>query len=205
MVSDTTGSHPATPSAPSAPSARPVGRTSRRRAALVLLPTLVTAAAILGSIADGAVAASFTSGMPFTVTVERLRSKGFGMQLGVSPGTGRAAVLTRWSEAEVAGLCQSSTMRLPVVGRMTMVLTARSVHATDLAMDAYHASGRLDLHELVIEPTDGSTGYHSDSATLRDITIQAGTATAGTFSIKGLGLDVRTGHSPCRLPDRARR
>lgn len=183
------------------PSGGPYGRTNRRRLAVALAATTAAAAVVLGCVAEGAVAASFTSGTPFTVTVESLEAKGFGMQLGLSTGTGRPAVLTRWPVAEVSGLCQSVTVDLPIVGPTTMVLTARTVHATDLVIDAYHASGTLNLRRLVIGPTKGTTGYHSEDALLKNITLRAGSATAGTFALTGVGLDVRPGSAPCRLPN----
>ncbi|MER5218351.1 DUF6230 family protein [Streptomyces sp. NPDC002838] len=176
------------------------GRTSRRRLVGALVMTMSVAAVILGCIAEGAVAASFTSGAPFTVTLEHLRAKGFGLQLGVSRSTGKPAVLTRWPDADVRGLCQSSTVDLPVVGRTTMVLTARAAHVTDLVIDAYSASGQLSFTGLAIGPAGEGTGFRSGGAELENITLQAGAATAGTFSITGVELGIRRGDQPCSVP-----
>jgi hypothetical protein len=173
------------------------GRTSWRRLLIAFVPTLGAATAIVYGVAAGAVAASFTSGSPFTVTLRHLDASGFGMNLDVSQG--QAAVLTRWADAKVTGLCQSSTVNLPLLGPVTMVLQADSVHATDLVIDAYTASGQLNLQKMLIGPTNGATGYQAGQVALDNITIQAGSAAAGTFSLSGVHLSMRSGTSPCSL------
>lgn len=174
------------------------GGTNWRRLLLVLVPTMAVATMILGGVAHGAIPASFTTGSPFTVTVKRLDANGFGMSVGLSQGT--PAVVTQWASAEVTGLCQSSTVNLPLLGPTTMVLTASTVHATDLVIDAYSGSGQLDLQHMLIGPTNGTTGYQAGHALLQNITIKAGSASAGTFSLSGVDFGIRSGSSPCQLP-----
>lgn len=176
---------------------RRAGRTNWRRFLLVLTPSAGAAMLILHGIAQGAVPVSFTGATPFRVTVERLEATGFGFAPAVSPRTGAVGIRTSMPRADVTGMCQSQTVELPVVGTVTVKMTTRTVHATDLVIDAYSASGRLDLRQLVIGPTEGITGYHSDQALLENVTIEAGSATAGTFALDGVDLTIQPGDNPC--------
>lgn len=185
---------------------RPTGRTSWSRLTAVLVPTAVAGAVVLGGIAEGAIGVSFTSGSPFTVTVDRVESDGLRIVPGASAGDpGLPALLARLPAAELSGLCQSVTADLPVVGRVTTVLRAPHVRTTDLVLEVRGITGGLDMSQLLLGPladADGTPGYQAGKTTLTDLKITAGAVTAGTFTIAGLDLSYHQGDGGCPLtPD----
>ncbi|MGW4214329.1 DUF6230 family protein [Lentzea sp. NPDC004789] len=179
---------------------RRAGHTSWRRFLVIVAPTVAAATGLVCGIANGAVPVSFANATPFRVTVERIDANGFGFTPGMSQQTGALAIRTSLSGATVTGMCQSQTVELPVIGAVTMKVTAKTVHATNLVIDAHSASGQLDLQKLVIGPTDSVTGYRSDAAVLEKVTIEAGSATAGTFAADDVNITIRPGAAPCPVP-----
>jgi hypothetical protein len=179
---------------------RRAGRTSWRRFLAIVVPTVAAAMGMLHGIASGAVQVSFASAAPFRVTVERIDATGFGFTPGISPQNEALAIRTSLADATITGMCQSQTVELPVVGPVTTKVTARTVHATNLVIDAHSASGQLNLEKLVIGSTGQVTGYHSDTALLEKVTIEAGSATAGTFAVEGVSITIHPGTDPCPVP-----
>ncbi|XVS67440.1 DUF6230 family protein [Actinosynnema sp. CA-299493] len=180
---------------------RPTGRTSWPRLAAVLVPTVVACAVVLGGIAEGVIGVSFTSGSPFTVTVDRVESDGLLIVPGPSAGDpGLPTLLARLPTAELSGLCQSMTADLPVVGRVTTVLRAPHVRTTDLVLEVRAITGGLDVGQLLLGPladAGGTPGYQAGRTTLTDLEITAGAVTAGTFTIADLDLGYHTGDEGC--------
>lgn len=180
---------------------RPTGRTSRPRLAAVLVPTVVAGAVVLGGIAEGVIGVSFTSGSPFTVTVDRVESDGLRIVPGSSAGDpGVPTLLARLPAAELTGLCQSVTVDLPVVGRVTTVLRAPHVRTTDLVLEVRGITGGLDVHRLLLGPladAGGTPGYQAGRTTLTDVEISTGSVTAGTFTVADLDLSHHEGDGGC--------
>lgn len=184
--------------------ARPTGRTSRLRLLAVLAPTAVASAVVLGGIAEGAIGVSFTSGSPITVTVDRLQADALGIVPGAtSADSGSPALLARVPSAELSGLCQSVTTDLPLIGRITTVLTAPHVRTTDLVIEIRSITGDLDAAGLLLGPqpsAGGTVGYRAGTTTLEGITIAAGSVAAGTFTVDDLDLSHHTGDKGCPPP-----
>ncbi|MER5264923.1 DUF6230 family protein [Actinosynnema sp. NPDC002837] len=180
---------------------RPTGRTSLPRLAAVLVATAVAGAVVLGGIAEGVIGVSFTSGSPFTVTVDRVESDGLRIVPGASSGDpGVPTLLARLPTAELSGLCQSVTVDLPVVGRVTTVLRAPHVRTTDLVLEVRGITGGLDVGRLRLGPVadaGGTPGYQAGRTTLTDLRITAGTVTAGTFTVADLDLSHHKGDEGC--------
>lgn len=180
---------------------RPTGRTSWRRLAAVLVPTAVAGGMVLGGIAEGVVGVSFTSGSPFTVTVDQVRSDGLRIVPGASAGDpGLPTLLATLPAAELSGLCQSVTADLPVVGRVTTVLRSPHVRTTDLVLEVRGITGGLDVSRLLVGPladADGTPGYQAGETTLTNLKISAGAVTAGTFTVTDLDLSYHAGDEGC--------
>lgn len=165
------------------------------------MPTLGLGAVILGGIAHGAIAVSFTGGNPFTVTAERIDSTGLGIGVAVPDATGTPALLTRLPSATLTNLCQSMTVDVPVLGPVTAVLRARTVQASDLVLDMTSVSGSLDADDMLIGPLggDNGAGYRSGPIVLRDVVIRTGSVSAGSFQVDGLDLAQHSGDQGCRI------
>lgn len=91
------------------------GRTSWKRFAAVLVPSVMAAAALGIGMAQGALAASFLiSGQKFQVALDTLDVRGlsiYGMVDVTRKGTLVPVVVTGASRAEISGLCQSRWSR----------------------------------------------------------------------------------------------
>lgn len=180
---------------------RPTGRTSWRRLAAVLAPTAVASAVVFGGIAEGAIGVSFTTGSPFTLTVDRVESDGLRIVAGTGSGDAvLPTLLATLPAADLTGLCQSVTTDLPVVGRVTTVLRAPHVRTTDLVLEVRSLTGGVDATQLVLGPLadlGGTVGYGAGRTTLENLKITAGSVTAGTFTMDELDLSYHAGDAGC--------
>ncbi|SDP98151.1 hypothetical protein SAMN05421507_13610 [Lentzea jiangxiensis] len=186
---------------------RPEGRTSRRRLVYALAPTALAATVILSGVGEGALAASFTGANPFTITAARIESDGLGIGTAVSPGRSLATLVVRLPVADIEELCQSSTIELPVIGKVTTVLRAEHVHATDLALEMNSIDGNIDLKQLLLGPQEpnGAIGYRASRVVLDQVTINAGSVAAGSFMVTGVRLDHHLGTQGCPAPTKVAR
>ncbi|ROP35043.1 hypothetical protein EDD40_0256 [Saccharothrix texasensis] len=176
------------------------GRTSWKRFVAVLVPAGLVSGAVLTGVAQGAIGVSLATAGQITLTVDRVESEGFEIMPSVST-SGTAALVVRLPSAEVSGLCQTSTVDLPVIGAMTTELRARQVHVTDLVLEVHDLGGALSLDELLVgrgaDPDGGRVGHRAGKAVLGRMTIKAESVTARSFAAEGLQLGHRDGTQGC--------
>jgi len=150
------------------------GKTRWRRFAVVMVPTLVATAAVGMSVAQGALAASFSiSGSQFKVSADTLTGQGFTQYGNVDvqvPSTSEPAgtklnwvpvAVSGFKHAEINNLCQSVAMQTPI-GTYTLTIHAgqdpnNPVEADTLLMDM------TDLKAQTAKFTDINIGV-ADSA-----------------------------------------
>ncbi|QQQ79521.1 hypothetical protein IOD16_14625 [Saccharothrix sp. 6-C] len=166
----------------------------------VLVPAGLVSGAVLTGVAQGAIGVSLATAGQITLTVDRVESEGFEIMPSVST-SGTAALVVRLPSAEVSGLCQTSTVDLPVIGAMTTELRARQVHVTDLVLEVHDLGGALSLDELLVgrgaDPDGGRVGHRAGKAVLGRMTIKAESVTARSFAAEGLQLGHRDGTQGC--------
>ncbi|MFE9422791.1 DUF6230 family protein [Kitasatospora sp. NPDC006697] len=174
------------------------GKTRWKRFALVMVPSVVATAGIGVSIAQSALAASFSvSGQSFKVTADHLRGSNFSQFGSVdvsADGKPHVIAVSAFDKATIHNLCQSVVTDLGPLGKWTLQLhagTAAEQNSTD-DQGAYDAStdpGQvqasnllLDMDQLQADATFHSISIGQDASTL------PGTAAQGFKDIKGGGL-----------------
>lgn len=201
------------------------GRTSWKRFAAVLIPSVLAAAALGVGMAQGALAASFLiSGQKFQVALDTLDVRGLSIYGTVDvtrKGTLVPVVVTGASRAEISGLCQSVVVQVPVLGPYTLRITGgeRSrIEARNLFLDATALSSAqanfdgLDIGVATgavskgpISPGDRNSRFYdpdgfaqqADSAFLTDVQFTTVAVSAATFNVPGLEVRLKQGRHEC--------
>ncbi|MEV6568730.1 DUF6230 family protein [Streptomyces kronopolitis] len=199
---------------------RPVtGRIRWRRFAALSVPALVGTAALGIALANGALAASFAvSGQQFKVSADSLTGDGFA-QYGSVDTNARGDLLpvavTAIKSARMHHLCQSVVTHLPVIGDISLHLSAGTgstpVEATNLFVDATQLSGDASFHGIEIgrdastldKGPDGGQGMQdlfaqqADDVSIGSLRQTAWATNAGTFKLSGLNMKISKGTKEC--------
>ncbi|QPP08799.1 cholesterol esterase [Streptomyces bathyalis] len=195
------------------------GRTSWRRFAVLCVPGFAATAALAIALANGALAASFAvSGQQFKVSASSLDGDGFA-QYGSVDRNARGKLIpvavTAIKTAKMNDLCQSVVTDLPVIGSISLNLTAgtgsKPVEATDLFVDATQLSGNASFNKIEIG-RDASTldkgpkggqglqdlfGQQADDVRITKLEQTAWATNAGKFRLNNLSMKVNKGTKEC--------
>ncbi|MFF4216391.1 DUF6230 family protein [Streptomyces nondiastaticus] len=199
---------------------RPVtGRVRWRRFAVLAVPGFAATAALAVALAEGALAASFAvSGQEFKVSADSLEGEGFA-QYGSVDTNARGDLLpvavTAIKEAELKKLCQSVVTHLPVIGDISLTLTAGGsgtpVRASNLFIDATQLGGDAEFKNVEIgrdastldKGPDGAQGLQdlfaqqADHVSMKKVRQVAWATNAGTFKLAGLRMNIAKGKQEC--------
>ncbi|MBV6699240.1 DUF6230 family protein [Kitasatospora aureofaciens] len=151
------------------------GKTRWKRFALVMVPSIAATAAVGFSIANSALAASFSiSGQQFKVSTDHLSGKNFA-QFGTvdieANGTPHPVAVSAFDSADITNLCQSVVTDLSAFGLGKITL---QLHAGGAGSKPVHADNLLiDLEQLKADATFTNINIGQDASTLK------GTATQG--------------------------
>lgn len=190
-----------------------LGRVRWKRFAIVMVPSAIVAAALIGLTAEGAIGANISvSGQEYTVTANQLSGSGF-EQFGATVKSGSKQIPVAESairSAKLINLCQAVK-----VGSVTLLLRAgrssgHPVSASNLIVDASSLNGDASFHNIAIGQdagtlnevpgttgTPGSFGEQADTITINHLVQNTWLTTAGTFTLPGLGLSVSTNGGSC--------
>lgn len=184
------------------------GRTRWRRFVALMVPALAVAGAVVFGMANGAIAASFSiSGQQFKVSADHLHGDGFRQYGGVNNASSGKALPVATSvigKATLTNLCQSVVLPGPF-GKVVLRLEAgkdpnNPATANNLVIGVTDLRGNATFTDVTIGrdggELGGSKGTFGQSAAAIDISNLRQTAystTAGTFSLKGLSMQVLTG------------
>ncbi|MEE1757130.1 DUF6230 family protein [Streptomyces sp. SP18CS02] len=135
------------------------GGTRWKRFAVVMVPSVAATAVIGVSLAQGALAASFSvSGQEFKVRAGHLEGTGFAQYGGVDMGyknvgggeekVAHPVAISAFKHAEINDMCQSVVTDVPFVGKITMRLEAGGGKQPVVAENLY-----LDVTELEADAT----------------------------------------------------
>jgi hypothetical protein len=190
------------------------GRTSWRRAAVVLVPGVVAIGVLGSAMAHGAVASSIgVSGDHFVVTADRVDGRtviGYPDVARSSSGEAEESLLLGMRTVRLSNLCLSARADVPLVGPVALVLRSGGngdVTATNFVAGASSiqgADGRLGDLAVGVDASTlrdipgvrgpaGTFGLRADSLSTRDFRSTASSITGGSFTLSGLDLGVRRG------------
>lgn len=180
------------------------GRVKWRRFALVAVPAVIVAGALIGLTAEGAIASSISvSGEQYLITASKLTGTGFeqfGGQVAGTSGT-QPVIISAIHSATLTNLCQSVS-----IGPITLHLTAGGggtpVTAQNLVVDASGQTGsRAVFHNISIgldagtlnedpgaDGASGGFGQQADSMEIDNLVQHTWLTTAGTFTLPDLSL-----------------
>ncbi|MCX4749914.1 DUF6230 family protein [Kitasatospora sp. NBC_01287] len=196
---------------PDAVTPAPRGRVRLRRAALMAIPACVAGGVLMALTAQGVLAAQFSiSGMPFTVTADRLDGTGFEQFGGLdnmidnSPNAGSTGgqvlvAVSAIKTATLTNLCQSVNL-----GGTNLKITAGTgstpVTASDLTTDSDVLTGDASFSNIQIggdastftdagvQGPQGVFGQQADTVTIQNLRQDNWATTAVSFKLPGLHL-----------------
>ncbi|MEE1784698.1 DUF6230 family protein [Streptomyces sp. SP17BM10] len=170
------------------------GKTRWKRFALVMVPSIAATAAVGFSIANSALAASFSiSGQQFKVHTDHLEGTNFA-QFGTvdieASGKPHPVAVSAFDKADITNLCQSVVTDLSTfgLGKITLQLKAggpgsKPVHADNLL---------IDLEQLKADATFTNISIGQDASTLKGTATQGWTPHPGVTAAGG-GKGLPTG------------
>ncbi|WP_415951715.1 DUF6230 family protein [Streptomyces sp. KLOTTS4A1] len=205
------------------------GGTRWKRFAVVMVPSVAATAAIGVALSQGALAASFSvSGQSFKVKADELRGYDMLQYGGVDVGTdmegNKAAhpvAINAFKTAEIDNMCQSVVTKVPLLGDVTLRLTAGGngtpVEAENIYIDvAQLKSSNAEFTNVDIGVAAGSAGdkvppmkggseqanpngfaQRADKAVITNVEQTAWATSAGTFKLSGFGMSVNMGKNEC--------
>ncbi|MFF4740606.1 DUF6230 family protein [Streptomyces sp. NPDC001262] len=195
------------------------GKVRWRRFAVLAVPGFAVTAALAVALADGALAASFAvSGQEFKIRAQSMEGDGFAQYGGVdrnARGKLLPVAVTAIKSAKIHSLCQSVVTTLPVLGDISLQLTAgkgdKPVEAENLFIDATQMSGDAVFRDVEIG-RDASTldkgpksaqglqdafGQQARRLEISDVKQTAWATNAGTFKLSGLDMKIGLGRKEC--------
>jgi hypothetical protein len=196
----------------------PQGRTNWRRFGMAAGVVTAMTVGVLALISNGALAATFlVSGQQFKVSADTLDATGFvnygwiDQHAGGSPEPVAIAAMKR---AELTNLCQSVLTTLPIVGDISLKLTAGKetpVVATNMFVDMSQMEGNATFTNMEIgrdastldKGPPGSKGLQglfsqqADVVHIEDLRQVAWATSAGTFKLSGLHMEISRGKDEC--------
>lgn len=180
------------------------GRVKWRRFAIVAVPAVVVAGALIGLTAEGAIASSISvSGQEYLITASKLTGTGFEQFGGTVSGASgsQPVIVSAIHSATLTNLCQSVTIG-PISLHLTAGGSGTPVSAQNLVVDASGQTGSeavfhnisigLDSGTLSEDPgaegAPGGFGQQADSMEIDNLVQHTWLTTAGTFTLPNLSL-----------------
>ncbi|WUQ32683.1 DUF6230 family protein [Streptomyces sp. NBC_00239] len=182
------------------------------------LPAVAVTAGLGIALAQGALAASFAvSGQQFKVSARSLEGEGFAQYGSVDVNAREELIpvaVTAIKEARLRSLCQSVVTNLPMIGAISLNLSAGGkspVEASNLFVDATQLSGDAEFSNIEIG-RDASTldkgpteavgmqdlfAQQADRVTITNLRQTAWATNAGTFKLSGLSMKISKGTKEC--------
>jgi hypothetical protein len=203
--------------------AQVLGHTKWKRFALVMVPAVAVGGLVMAGIANGAIAASISfSGQSFEVSASELQGTGF-VQYGTvdqqdnlgAPGkTANPVAFSGIKQATLTNLCQSVVTHVPLLGDVTLTISAPTAKASNLLIHLTNLSGNATFNNVDIgadaatvtdgpvsggsnAPTPGSFAQQATSITVLNLHQTADFTNAGTFELDGMSMSVSKGAHPC--------
>jgi hypothetical protein len=196
-----------------------VGRTSWRRFGVAMGLALVAAAGVVMLQANAVLAAGFmVSGQQFKVSADSLEGTGFvnyGWIDQQADGTPVPVAVAGIKQATLRNMCQSVLTSLPIVGDVSLKITAGTgttpVTAENLFIDMSQMDGNAEFTNIEIgrdastldkgppgaQGLQGLFAQQSTSVRITDLRQTAWASHAGIFRLSGLRMSLKPGKHEC--------
>ncbi|MFD7734068.1 DUF6230 family protein [Kitasatospora phosalacinea] len=174
------------------------GKTRWKRFALVMVPSVAATAAIGVSLANSALAASFSvSGQQFKVTVDDLQGDNFSQFGGVdveANGNPHPVAISAFDSATLKNLCQSVVTDLGPLGKWTLVLKAGNSEDPNKQVKAEQLL--IDLNQLNADAEFKSINIGQDASTLKGSAVDKLKADGGKLpsGAQGFAQSAKSAH-----------
>lgn len=197
----------------------PVGRTSWRRFGVAIVLTTAVATGVMMLQANSVLAAGFAvSGQQFKVSADSLEGTGFvnyGWVDQQADGTPVPVAVTGIKQATLRNMCQSVLTSLPIIGDITLKITAGTgatpVTAENLFIDMAQMNGNAEFSNMEIgrdastldkgppgaQGLQGLFGQQATSVRITNLRQTAWASHAGTFRLSGLRMSLTPGRHEC--------
>lgn len=195
-----------------------VGRTRWRRFAAAAIPAGVVAAGLFGGVAAGVVPVSIAiSGQSFKVSADKLDGTGFAQYPGVASvkkGGLQPVALSAIKDAKLYNMCQS--VKVPGTPFVLVIHAGGNdaggddyAHATDLVIGLDNLQGNAEFTTIDIgvdaseatkggkAGTQGDFAQQAEKIIITNLRQEAYSTQAGTFSLKGLDMRLKTDGKEC--------
>ncbi|MFG2905982.1 DUF6230 family protein [Kitasatospora sp. NPDC048286] len=152
------------------------GKTRWKRFALVMVPSVAATAMVGMSIANNALAASFSvSGQSFKVTTPELHGKNFAQFGSIDVeqnGTPHPVAVSAFDEATIKGLCQSVVTDPNVIPGLPwklpkIILRLEAGNSDDVKKQVYAKNLLIDLDQLNADAEFSNINIGQDASTLK--------------------------------------
>jgi Family of unknown function (DUF6230) len=200
-------------------SGTPVGRTSWRRFGVAAGLALTAAVGVVVLQANSVLAAGFmVSGQQFKVSADSLDGTGFvnyGWVDQQADGSAVPVAVAGIKHATLRNMCQSVLTSLPIIGDVSLKITAGTgatpVTAENLFIDMTQMDGNAEFTNIEIgrdastldkgppgaQGLQGLFGQQSTAVHITDLRQTAWASHAGTFRLSGLRMSLRAGKHEC--------
>lgn len=193
------------------------GGTRWKRFGAIFAIAAVATGGLLTSMANGAIAASFTiSGGAFKISADQLRGNGvvqYGAVQSSPDGKGNPVLMVGMREAQMDNFCQSVVIPGPT-GEMTIRITSAGQNgftASNLLVGLQQATGTMTLKNAELGVDAGSVkkgpdgavggtgtfGIQADAMAFDGIKQTALSTTAGTLSLNQVQINALDGRHEC--------
>ena len=194
------------------------GRTNWKRAGLGAVAVTLMSGGMLAAIGEGALAASFAiSSQKFKISATTMDATGFvnyGWIDQKADSSAAPVAIAAMKRAELKNLCQSVLTTLPIVGDVTLRLTAgadRPAVGQNMTVDMEQMDGDAAFNAIEIgrdastlnkgpagaQGLQGLFGQQADTLHVDNLKQTAWATTAGTFTLPGLSMKISTGKHEC--------
>ncbi|KKD03893.1 DUF6230 family protein [Streptomyces sp. WM6386] len=199
-----------------------IGKTHWKRFAMGAVPTVAATAVVAVSMAQGALAASFSiSGSAFKVSAGSLSGTGFANYATVDVAKNGKHIpvsVSALDDATITDMCQSVPVDIPVLGTYTMTLKAGGsgtpVKAKNLFIDMTDLQAKKGTFNNVdigvatgsitkghVNPKDrvdpDNYAQQADSIEILEAHQRVWATSAGTFELSGLHMNIAAGRHDC--------
>ncbi len=171
-----------------------VGKTDRHIFWLLILASCLVVAFILHMISSGAIALAAAAPVPFTIQADTINGNDFKLYPGLSQADNSTPIATNQMNCTINNLVISKTLQVPVIGNVTVKLSAGSKTAATLNglttdVSALHARS-ASFQNMSLTSGRSGLDQQASSATLNSVIINSPYLMVNSITLPGLAISI---------------